>query len=120
MGRFPGLGGGLDTLALSADPFLTLGDNLFGAVAQFVRPLIQIIHSFIGAAANVGIAPQLFEADRSWWLAGLNSAAIGAVWNYAMSSVFIWRSRTSAPARREQSSTAPIRAHPVALTYAHD
>jgi len=74
----------------------------------------------IGAAANVGIAPQLFEADRSWWLAGLNGAAIGAVWNYAMSSVFIWRSRTSAPARREQSSTAPIRANPVALTYAHD
>jgi dolichol-phosphate mannosyltransferase len=74
----------------------------------------------IGAAANVGIASQLFEADRSWWLAGLGGAAIGAVWNYAMSSVFIWRSRTRAPARLAQSSTAAIRANPAALTYALD
>ena len=74
----------------------------------------------IGAAANVGIASQLFEADRSWWLAGLGGAAIGAVWNYAMSSVFIWRSRTRAPARLAQSSTAAIRANPAAVTYALD
>src|SRR3984893_835707 len=64
----------------------------------------------IGAAANVGIASQLFEADRSWWLAGLGGAAIGAVWNYAVSSVFIWRSRMAAPARRSQSATAPVNA----------
>jgi len=74
----------------------------------------------IGAAANVGIAAQLFETNRSWWLAGLGGAAIGAVWNYAMSSVFIWRSRTRAPARRAQSPDASIRANPAALTYAHD
>ena len=74
----------------------------------------------IGTAANVGIASQLFEADRSWWLAGLGGAAIGAVWNYAMSSVFIWRSRTRTPARPVLSSTASIGANPAALTYAHD
>jgi hypothetical protein len=45
----------------------------------------------IGAAANVGIASQPFEADRSWWLAGLGGAAIGV-------SVFIWRSRAAHPA----------------------
>src|SRR3984893_332737 len=50
----------------------------------------------IGAAANVGIASHLFDANRSWWLAGLGGAAIGAVWNYAMSSVFIWRCRAAA------------------------
>jgi dolichol-phosphate mannosyltransferase len=55
----------------------------------------------LGAAANVGIASHLFDANHSWWLAGLGGAAIGAVWNYAMSSVFIWRSRaTTAPARQ--------------------
>jgi dolichol-phosphate mannosyltransferase len=50
----------------------------------------------LGAAANVGIASHLFVANHSWWLAGLGGAAIGAVWNYAMSSVFIWRSNASA------------------------
>ena len=34
----------------------------------------------LGAAANVGIASHLFNADHSWWLAGLGGAAIGAVW----------------------------------------
>ena len=57
----------------------------------------------LGAAANVGIASHLFDANHSWWLAGLGGAAIGAVWNYAMSSVFVWRSRTAAaPARQAQ------------------
>ena len=50
----------------------------------------------LGAAANVGIASHLFVANHSWWLAGMGGAAIGAVWNYAMSSVFIWRSNASA------------------------
>jgi dolichol-phosphate mannosyltransferase len=72
----------------------------------------------IGAAANV--ASQLFDADRSWWLAGLGGAAIGAVWNYAMSSVFIWRSRTRTPTQPVRSSTASVGANPAALTYAHD
>jgi dolichol-phosphate mannosyltransferase len=62
----------------------------------------------LGAAANVGIASHLFDANHSWWLAGLGGAAIGAVWNYAMSSVFVWRSRTAAPAiRQAQTQGAP-------------
>jgi dolichol-phosphate mannosyltransferase len=56
----------------------------------------------LGAAANVGIAAHLFDANHSWWLAGLAGAAIGAVWNYAMSSVFVWRSRV-APGRQAQA-----------------
>ena len=58
----------------------------------------------LGAAANVGIASHLFVANHSWWLAGLGGAAIGAVWNYAMSSVFIWRSRAAtSPTRQAQA-----------------
>jgi dolichol-phosphate mannosyltransferase len=45
----------------------------------------------IGAVANVGIAAHLFGYNHSWWLAGLAGAAIGAVWNYAMSAIFTWR-----------------------------
>jgi dolichol-phosphate mannosyltransferase len=29
--------------------------------------------------------------DQTWWLAGLAGVAIGAVWNYAVSSVFVWK-----------------------------
>jgi len=74
----------------------------------------------LGAAANVGIAAHLFDANHSWWLAGLGGAAIGAVWNYAMSSVFIWRSRPpAAPARQAQASitlTDQSPAHPNSLS----
>ena len=75
------------------------------------RALVTGLLSFyavcgLGAAANVGIAAHLFDANHSWWLAGLGGAAIGAVWNYAMSSVFVWRSRTAAaPARQVQAQT---------------
>jgi dolichol-phosphate mannosyltransferase len=60
----------------------------------------------LGAAANVGIASHLFDANHSWWQAGLGGAAIGAVWNYAMSSVFVWRSRPAASAARQAQAQA--------------
>jgi dolichol-phosphate mannosyltransferase len=47
----------------------------------------------IGAVANVGIASYVFNSDRSWWLAGLTGAVVGAVWNYTISSVFTWKAR---------------------------
>jgi len=28
-----------------------------------------------------------------WWLAGAAGALMGVVWNYAMSSLFVWRRR---------------------------
>jgi dolichol-phosphate mannosyltransferase len=49
-----------------------------------------------GAAANVGIAAYI-AGGHSWWLAGIAGAAVSAVWNYAMSSIFTW-SATSQPA----------------------
>jgi len=45
----------------------------------------------IGATANVGIASYLFNANQTWWVAGVLGVIIGAVWNYAMSSIFTWR-----------------------------
>ncbi len=47
----------------------------------------------LGAVAGVGIASAAFEEHYSWWLAGLAGAAVGVVWNYAVSSVFTWRPR---------------------------
>ena len=47
----------------------------------------------VGAVANVGVATLAFERDYGWWLAGLAGAALGAVWNYGVSSVLTWSRR---------------------------
>jgi dolichol-phosphate mannosyltransferase len=60
---------------------------------KFVRGLLSfaLICSF-GAVANVGIATLLFtERHAFWWVAGIAGAAMGAVWNYAVTSVLTWR-----------------------------
>lgn len=46
-----------------------------------------------GAVANVGVAAYLFGSHEAWWLAGIVGAAVSAVWNYAMSSIFTWSPR---------------------------
>lgn len=45
----------------------------------------------LGAVANVGVASAAFGHHYTWWLSGRAGAAVGAVWNYAVSSVFTWR-----------------------------
>jgi dolichol-phosphate mannosyltransferase len=45
----------------------------------------------IGAIANVGVASVIFGGGRNWWIAGLAGVVTGAVWNYAVTSVFVWR-----------------------------
>ena len=47
----------------------------------------------LGAAAQVNVATRVFGEERIWWLAGIAGAAVGAVWNYAASSVVTWRKR---------------------------
>ncbi|HSZ73361.1 MAG TPA: glycosyltransferase family 2 protein [Rhizomicrobium sp.] len=48
----------------------------------------------LGALANVDFATTLFYTDRQvWWVAGASGALMSALWNYAMSSMFIWRTR---------------------------
>ena len=48
----------------------------------------------LGAIANIGIANTLYENHAAaWTLAGAIGAAIGVVWNYAVSSTLVWRTR---------------------------
>lgn len=49
----------------------------------------------IGAISNVGIAAWLYDYQRAWWIAGLAGALVGAVWNFAVSSIFVWRQRSA-------------------------
>jgi len=47
----------------------------------------------VGAITDVGLATQLYNLDKVWWVAGLAGSVMGVLWNYAMSSMFIWRTR---------------------------
>jgi dolichol-phosphate mannosyltransferase len=44
----------------------------------------------VGAIANVGIATYLFRQDTFWIFSGLAGVAVGAVWNYALTSLYTW------------------------------
>lgn len=44
----------------------------------------------VGAAANVGIAAQLFAHDTSWLLSAIGGITVSAVWNYAVTSIYTW------------------------------
>jgi dolichol-phosphate mannosyltransferase len=48
----------------------------------------------VGAVTNVGLASWLFTAENEHsWVASAAGAIMGALWNYAMSTLFIWRAR---------------------------
>lgn len=47
----------------------------------------------LGAVANVGVANYFFGSDYAWWLSAVAGVAVGAVWNYAATSAFTWRTR---------------------------
>ena len=49
----------------------------------------------VGAAANVGIANYLYQAETRWFLAAISGVVIGAVWNYAVTSLYTWRNKSA-------------------------
>jgi dolichol-phosphate mannosyltransferase len=62
--------------------------------AQLLRGLLAFCAiGATGFLANVGVASWLYGAHSVWWLAGVAGALTGVVWNYAMSSRFVWRVR---------------------------
>jgi dolichol-phosphate mannosyltransferase len=46
----------------------------------------------VGAVANVGISSYLFERGVSWILAAICGVMVAAVWNYALTSLYTWKS----------------------------
>lgn len=69
----------------------TYRDRKLTGVA-FVGGLIRFqLICAIGAISNVGVASYIYSGDHNWWLAGLGGVLMGVVWNYAVTSVFVWR-----------------------------
>jgi len=59
---------------------------------RFVKGLLGFYAvSAVGALTNVGMASWLYAHQPVWWLAGAAGAVMGAVWNYSMSSLLVWR-----------------------------
>jgi len=47
----------------------------------------------VGVLANVDLAGWLYVERPIWWVAGAVGAVTSVLWNYAMSTLFIWRAR---------------------------
>ncbi len=47
----------------------------------------------VGVLANVDLAGWLYVERPIWWVAGAVGAVMSALWNYAMSTLFVWRAR---------------------------
>jgi len=71
---------------------LTYRDKrLKGARQVFLGLLSFYAVCSLGAFSNVGIAAFLFGREYPWYLSGLAGILVGAVWNYAASSILTWR-----------------------------
>ncbi len=71
--------------------YLTYRDKrLVGAVALLKGWLGFIATCAIGGFANVAIASFLEDKGVFWVLAALAGIVVGSVWNYALSSRFVW------------------------------
>lgn len=71
---------------------LTYRDKRLKGFWNVLRGLLSFyLVCAIGAVSSVGIADYLFVKDYAWWLSGVAGILVGAVWNYAASSIFTWR-----------------------------
>ena len=71
--------------------FLTYRDRRLETAGRLLRGWASfVIACSVGAVANVAIAALLFERGVPSLLAALVGIAIGSVWNYALSSRFVW------------------------------
>jgi dolichol-phosphate mannosyltransferase len=55
--------------------------------------LIFMLVCSLGAIANIGIARALYAQKAGGIFAGAAGAAVGVVWNYAVSATLVWRAR---------------------------
>ena len=74
----------LNNLLTYRDSKLSGADRMFWGWLKFCGACA------IGAVANVGVATVLNDQGVVWWIAALVGVAIASVWNYALSSKFVW------------------------------
>lgn len=74
--------------------WLTYRDRRLTGAAAFLRGWAAFCATCaVGAVANVAVAGLLKDQGLFWLLAAGAGIVVGAVWNYALSSRFVWRRR---------------------------
>jgi dolichol-phosphate mannosyltransferase len=72
---------------------LTYRDQRLRGARLWRGLLVFMLVCGLGAVANIGIAQALYRGHAGWSVSGAIGAAIGVVWNYAVSATLVWRAR---------------------------
>ena len=71
---------------------ITFGDKRLKGLRMWRGLALFAVISAVGAIGNLSVAAFMFGPQMShWYVAGLVGAAMSLVWNYAVSSAFVWR-----------------------------
>ncbi len=70
---------------------LTYRDKRLSGFAMAKGLFVFYAVSSVGALANISVASWLYANESVWWVAGIAGALMSAVWNYALSNLFVWR-----------------------------
>ncbi|NCF11428.1 MAG: glycosyltransferase [Gammaproteobacteria bacterium] len=92
-------------LAMTSNYFLnnvfTYHDQRLHGLALWRGLLTFYLACSIGAVINVEFADFLFRQAFPWFVAGFLGAVAGAVWNYAVTATFTWRTASSKRTEQE-------------------
>ncbi|HKD49009.1 MAG TPA: glycosyltransferase family 2 protein [Rhizomicrobium sp.] len=72
---------------------LTYRDRRLKGPAMLSGFVLFCLIGSVGVLTNVDLASWLYTNRQVWWVAGAAGAIMGALWNYAMSTLFVWRAR---------------------------
>jgi dolichol-phosphate mannosyltransferase len=72
---------------------LTYRDRRLKGAAMLRGFVLFCLIGSVGVLTNVDLASWLYTERQVWWVAGAAGAIMGALWNYAMSTLFVWRAR---------------------------
>ena len=72
---------------------LTYRDRRLKGTAMLRGFVLFCLIGSVGVLANIDLASWLYVKRSGWWLAGASGAIMTTLWNYAMSTLFVWRAR---------------------------
>jgi len=72
---------------------LTYRDRRLKGFAMLRGFVLFCLIGSVGVLANVDLASFLYGERSVWWVAGAVGAVMTVLWNYAMSTLFVWRAR---------------------------
>jgi len=72
---------------------LTYRDRRLKGFAMVRGFILFCVACSVGVLANVDLASWLYVGRSVWWVAGAVGAVMSVLWNYAMSTLFVWRAR---------------------------